>query len=264
METKAPKTAYFTLLLYGITLVLNILFLSGRVFPYDLVGYLNQNPNPLLPWMGTFLIWPLLLIGLLFVVLVPLRTGLDNHFRYNYQLKVEKKLQIILLFQIVLVIIHGFGESFPTLLLVPFYINQVDKIMQAISSTPSLRRFPYLLKWPVGLLYGWSIGYYISFAGMYTSPIINKFSPLIYYGGLLVLMVGMLIQSFYSYIKLGNEGIIPGLLWYLLGLSLQYFRVEVNPLVPQLFEYIIAILLIVSLIYYLYLIRLQVKQRQQE
>lgn len=263
MESKAPKTAYFTLLLYITGLILNIIFLSGRVFPYNFVGYLNQSPNPLFPWIGTFLIWPLLLIGLFFVVMIPLRSNLVQQFRNDYQLRVEKRIQLILLFMIVLVIIHGFGDPFPTLLLMPFYLNQVDKVMQVISSTTSLRSTSHILKWPVGLLYGWSVGYFIAFTGSYATPLIDQFSPLVFYGGILILILALMFQTYYTYIKLGNEAIVPGFLWYFLGLLLQFILEKGNTVVPQVFIYIIAILLIAGLLYYLYLLRLQSKQRQK-
>lgn len=253
-----------TPVLYILLLLLNYLSASGVILPATQAEVSDKYVNLFAPSGITFSIWAVIYLGMAATISIEFIRPNGDHFKTYYRQLIQPRMIEWMALNIVWIISWSNEWILASLIAILLYTSRLMKTVAAISATPALRENPWLLKYPMGLHFGWLIVASMANLTTYTVSQGVDLTGLLGIIWAIIMMVIVIALTAYYYTKFGNEMIMPVALWALVGIFIQHSPMSTFEYKEVAVMYISAVLFVISTVGYVQLNRLQREQRAKK
>lgn len=143
-------------ILFILVLLINYLSATGRTFPNTQAEINDQYTNLLSPAGFSFSIWSVIYLGVALTLAVRYIKGNDQRFLKEYK-KLEPFNWAWMILNIGWIITFTYDQLAVSTFLIVLYAMALGYLSFKVTSTPALHDALLLLKWPIGLHFGWLI-----------------------------------------------------------------------------------------------------------
>lgn len=208
---------YLSPVLFVFVLLFNYLSAAGSIFPNTQAEINDQYTNLLSPAGFSFSIWTLIYLGVVLTLVVKYIKGNNEGFLKEYK-KLEPFNWAWMILNIGWVLTFSFDQIAASTFLIVLYTMAVGYLSYKVTSTPELSKNPLLLKWPIGLHFGWLI--VATFANL-TLTLVNYGLDGVGFAGVtwtVVAMLFIILAALYFFRTHENIAIFLPSLWALIGI----------------------------------------------
>lgn len=246
---------------FAFLLLLNYLSAAGIILPATQAEVSDKYVNLFAPAGITFSIWAVIYIGMALTISIDFIRPKGDRFGALYrQLILPRMIEWIAL-NIVWIICWSNEWLLASLIVILLYTTRIMKSVETISATPTLRENPWLLKYSMGLHFGWLLVASMANLTTYTVSQGVDLTGTIGIIWTVALMIVVVALSAYYYTKLGNEMIMPVALWAILGIFIKHSPFSSFEYKSNIVMYVAAVLFVISAVGFVQLFRLQKEQR---
>lgn len=250
--------------LYVLLLLLNYLSAAGIILPATQAEVSDKYVNLFAPSGITFSIWGIIYLGMAATISIEFIRPNGDSFKTYYRQLIQPRMIEWMALNIVWIICWSNEWILASLIAILLYTSRLMKTVATISSTPVLREHPWLLKYPMGLHFGWLLVASMANLTTYTVSQGVELTGLLGIVWTIIMMVIVIALTAYYYTKFGNEFIMPVALWALVGIFIQHSPMSNFAYKEVAVMYLSAVLFVISSVGYVQLNRLQREQRAKK
>lgn len=219
---KYKKIHIFSMILFGLLLLINYLSSLGTIFPYTQKEISDTYQNLLAPASFTFSIWGVIYVGVVLSLILPWIKKLSQEFKEFYYVKVIPRFIVWMVLNIFWIVTWSYDLIFIALIIIVLYTFSLVELVKTLDQRSDVSfQHPWLLVFPVGLHTGWLT--FASFTNVITLLVKNGLDSFSQLGVILTiaLMVLACLSVLLLFNKYDNAFITVPALWALFGIFME-------------------------------------------
>ncbi len=155
-QQRYKLTTFLGPILFALVLLVNYLSSSGEFFPNTQSEITDRYTDLLSPAGFTFSIWSVIYIGVAITLASKFINSKNPEFVAEYK-KIQPLNWLWMILNIAWIFTFAYEQLALSTFLIVLYTLTLGYLSYKVTSTPVLNENPLLLKWPIGLHFGWLI-----------------------------------------------------------------------------------------------------------